>query len=235
MLGAKSLIKAKTLRDEIIEALQRAIIFGELQPGQPLIERDLVAQFGVSSIPIREALQELESRGLVTKRPNYSCCVIALTPEELQQMFELRALLEPPVIAWAGARMSASEAATLPPLLEALRRAAAQNDFAQFFYYDLQLHRRLWELSGNRIAAQALERAVLPLFAFGLMRDHRAEELNLPQEVAKHERMITALCKGQATRAARVLGNIATGFETHVQAGGKHGRRKVAARKRTTR
>jgi DNA-binding GntR family transcriptional regulator len=211
-------IKAKTLRDEIIEVLQRAIILGERKPGEPLIERELAEQFGVSSIPVREALQELENRGLATKRPNYSCCVIELSQEELNQMFELRALLEPQVMAWAAERMTASDAAALQPLLEEMRRAVANNDFAQFFFHDLRLHRRIWELSRNRIAAQALERTVLPLFAFGLMRDHRAEELNLSREVEKHERIIAALRKGNATRAAEAIGQIARGFERHVRA-----------------
>lgn len=210
-------IKARTLRDEIIEALQRAIILGERKPGEPLVERELAEQFGVSSIPVREALQELENRGLATKRPNYSCCVIELTQEELNQMFELRALLEPQVMAWAAERMTVEEAKLLQPMLKELQRAAAKNDFAQFFFHDLRLHRRIWELSRNRIAAQALERAVLPLFAFGLMRDHRAEELNLMQEVEKHQRMITALSKGNGKQAAEAIGHIAAGFETHVR------------------
>lgn len=54
------------------------------------ITRELAEQFGVSSIPVREALQELENRGLVTKRPNYSSRVIELSQEELDQLFELR-------------------------------------------------------------------------------------------------------------------------------------------------
>lgn len=210
-------IKAKTLRDEIIETIQRSIILGERKPGDPLVERELAEQFGVSSIPVREALQELEHRGLATKRPNYSCCVIELSPDELNQMFELRALLEPQVMSWAAERMTKQEAAGLQPLLDELRHAAANNDFAQFFLHDLRLHRRIWELSRNRIAVQALERAVLPLFAFGLMRDHRAEELNLSREVAKHERMIAALQKGNAAYAAEAIGQIATGFEKHVR------------------
>ncbi len=211
-------INAKSLRDEIVEALQRSIILGLIKPGAPLIERELAEKFGVSSIPVREALHELEGRGLVVKRPNRTCCVIELSREELNQMFELRALLEPQVIAWASERMTAEEAASIQPLLEELKKAAAQNDFAQFFFHDLRLHRRLWELSRNRIAAQALERAVLPLFAFGLMRDHRAEELNLKEQVAKHEQMIAVLRKGPPERAAKSLGLIASGFETLVRA-----------------
>lgn len=212
------MITARSLRDEIVEALQRAIILGEYKPGEPLIERELSEEFGVSSIPVREALQELESRGLVTKRPSRSCCVIELSPEELNQMFELRLLLEPQVIAWAGKRMSAEEAASLQPLVEALKQPAKQNDYARFFYQDLRLHRRIWELSRNRIAAAVLERAVLPLFAFGLMRDHKAGEINLRREVEKHQQMVTALCHRQPGRAAETLEQIAAGFESHIRA-----------------
>ncbi len=210
-------ITAKSLRDEIVEALQRSIILGLTKPGELLIERELAEQFGVSSTPVREALQELEVRGLVTKRPNRSCCVIELSPDELQQIFELRALLEPQVIRWAGERMKQADAASLLPLLEALRKAAEVNDFAQFFYHDLRLHCRIWELAGNRWAAQALERTVLPLFAFGLMRDHRAEELNLQHEVVKHEQMVKALCSGNVEKAAAAVGRIGSGFQAHVR------------------
>ncbi len=227
------IINAKSLREEVIEELQRSIIFGERKPGEALVERELAGQFGVSSIPVREALQELESRGLVAKRPNYSCCVIELSPDELNRIFELRNLLEPQVIRWAGERMSAEEAASLQPLVDDMRRAAEAGDFAQFFYRDLLLHRRIWELSGNRWAAQALERAVLPLFAFGLMRDHKAELIDLKREVAKHQQMVEALRKGQAALAAEALARIARGFETHVradaQATKKSGKRKSKA------
>jgi hypothetical protein len=69
----------------------------------------------------------------------------------------------------------------------------------------------------NHIATQALERAVLPLFAFGLMREHRAEQLNLQHEIGKHEKMIAALCKGQPEIAATALGKIAVESVSHLR------------------
>jgi DNA-binding GntR family transcriptional regulator len=223
-------INAKNLRDDIVESLQRSIILGLYKPGEPLVERELAEKFGVSSIPVREALQELESRGLVARRPNRSSCVIELSRAELDQMFELRNLVEPQVIEWAGERMTAEQAQTLQPLVEDLRRAAEQNDFAQFFYRDLQLHRRIWELSGNRYATQTLERAVGPLFAYGLMRDHNAGQIDLKREVEKHEQMVKALCNGRVEEAAGTLGRIARGFEKNVRAetpaAGKKSRRR---------
>ena len=58
---------------------------------------------------------------------------------------------------------------------------------------------------------------MLPLFAFGLMRDHRAEELNFTQEVEKYRRMIAALDKGNAKQAAEAIGCIAAGFAAQIR------------------
>ena len=73
------IIQSKSLREEIVEVIQRDIIAGHFRPGQRLVERELVQRFRVSSIPIREALQELENRGLVIRRHNFGCSVIQLT------------------------------------------------------------------------------------------------------------------------------------------------------------
>lgn len=82
--------------------LQREIIAGGYRPGQRLVERGLVRRFGVSSIPIREALVELEGRGLVARRHNCGCSVIQLTTDEAIRICELRRVLEPRVMEWAA-------------------------------------------------------------------------------------------------------------------------------------
>src|SRR5580765_167519 len=99
-------IHPKSLGEEIVEVLQREIIAGGFRPGQRLVERELIKRFGVSSIPIREALQELENRGLVVKRHNCGCSVVQLTPTELGRICELRRVLEPKVMEWAAARIT---------------------------------------------------------------------------------------------------------------------------------
>src|SRR5882757_6649847 len=91
-------IQPKSLGEEIVEVLQREIIGGDFRPGQRLVERELIKRFGVSSIPVREALQELENRGLVVRRHNCGCSVIQLTPREAARICELRRVLEPKVV-----------------------------------------------------------------------------------------------------------------------------------------
>ena len=83
-------IRPKSLAQDIVGVLQREIIAGGYHPGQRLVERELIRRFGVSSIPIREALLELEDRGLVVRRHNCGCSVTQLTPAEAARICELR-------------------------------------------------------------------------------------------------------------------------------------------------
>jgi DNA-binding GntR family transcriptional regulator len=212
-------IRPKSLRAQVVEVLERAIITGIYKPGQRLVERDLVERFGVSSIPIREALQELENRGLVSKRHNYGCTVIQLTPGEVEDICKLRDLLEPKVMEWATARITSEGAKRLRELLARMTRAAEKDDLAEFYHSDLLFHKTIWEISGNRWAARALETALGSLFVAGMIGGRESGKLDLVREAKKHERLLKLLESGDGEAAANVLADIASGFEKHLQIG----------------
>jgi DNA-binding GntR family transcriptional regulator len=212
--SALQLIQVSSLSAEIVRALQRAIIAGEYAPGERLVERDLAAQFGVSSIPVREALQELESRGLVVRRPNRGCSVVELSEDEITAIWNLRRVLEPAVIQWAAERFTPDDAPRLKEQLARLEQAVEAGDFADFFYQDLLLHRLIWSISGNRFAERALESAIGSLFASGL---RQRESLDLKRELAKHRALVDALAARSAGRAAEILLDIAGGFQRHLE------------------
>src|SRR5215831_16830967 len=152
-----TIIRPKSLAEEIVNVLQRQIIAGEFSPGQRLVERDLIQRFGVSSIPVREALRELESRGLVMRRLNCGCSVVELTPKEAIRMCELRRALEPKVVEWAAMRTTPAAAAALHKQLDRLKLTAQNQDYPGFFQEDLKFHRMIWELGDNPYAVRALE------------------------------------------------------------------------------
>jgi DNA-binding GntR family transcriptional regulator len=213
----RSEIRPKSLREQIVEVLERAIITGAYAPGQRLVERELVEQFGVSSIPIREALQELENRGLVTKRHNYGCTVIELSGEEIEGICTLRQLLEPKVIEWAASRMDAEGVRRLKEPLDRMMRAADADDLAEFYHSDLLFHKIIWEISGNRWAARALETALGSLFVAGMIGGRESGKLDLIREAKKHERLMKLLESGDGQTASAVLNDIAAGFEKHLR------------------
>jgi len=209
-------LQPKSLREEIVEILQRDIIAGHFRPGQRLVERELIKRFGVSSIPIREALQELENRGLVVRRHNCGCSVIQLTPREAARICELRRVLEPKVMEWAAERITPPAAAALRKQLVEVRDAAANSDWSRYFQEDLKFHRMIWQVADNSYAVRALETVVGSLFASGIISSRDAARINLRAEVAKHQRLLDAICHGDGQRAALCLLEIAAGFEKHV-------------------
>ena len=205
---------AVSLRQQVSAALQRAILTGVYVPGQRLIERELVERFGVSSIPVREALQEMESLGLVVKRPNAGCSVINLTRAEIAQISSLRILIEPAVARWAVERGSDEAAARLAAPVQGMELAAAQDDVTSFFSADRDFHNALWDMAGNPWAARALETALGSLFAVGLRVAIAKGILSMKKEADKHRVLFNLVMKRKGDAAAKQMHDIALRFET---------------------
>lgn len=87
-----------SLKDQAVTALRRAILEFRYSPGQRLVERDLMEDFGVSRTTIREALGELRSEGLVTLTPHRGASVSVPTAQEARDLYEIRFRLEPLII-----------------------------------------------------------------------------------------------------------------------------------------
>ena len=82
------------LRDIVFQTLRNAIITGELQPGERLMETQLGEKLGVSRTPIREAIRKLELEGLVVMVPRKGAQVAQFTEKDIQDVLEVRAALE---------------------------------------------------------------------------------------------------------------------------------------------
>ena len=88
-------IKHRTLSSAIVERLRQEILNGTHASGAQLRQDALAGTYGVSRIPVREALFQLEAEGLVQIGPHKGAIVTTLSPEEVNDVFDLRALLEP--------------------------------------------------------------------------------------------------------------------------------------------
>jgi len=107
--------------DLVTAEIRRAVLTGTLAPGQQFSIRDLANQLGVSHIPIREALRRLESQGLVILRQARSATVAALTTADMEAIYRLRYIIEPPLAAASVGSHSAEAFSELERLLEATR------------------------------------------------------------------------------------------------------------------
>ena len=94
-LGAVRPIEATSVPDRVMTELRRSILSGDLGPGQTFSLRDIAGQLGVSFIPVREALRNLEAEGLVVMHPGRSAMVAPLDLDDLHAIYRLRRTLEP--------------------------------------------------------------------------------------------------------------------------------------------
>ncbi|CAM4193004.1 DNA-binding transcriptional regulator, GntR family [Lacicoccus alkaliphilus] len=88
-------VKRDVLPNSVTTILRQAILKGDLKPNERLVQADIAEQLGVSRMPVREALKTLELEGLVSLEPHKGAIVNSLTLEDIDEIYELRTLLEP--------------------------------------------------------------------------------------------------------------------------------------------
>src|SRR5579872_4862515 len=91
-------IPRQSLTSAVAEKLREQIIRGDIPEGMQLRQDAIANQFQVSRIPVREALRQLDAEGLITIVPNRGAVVPALSPDDVEELFTIRALLEPEVL-----------------------------------------------------------------------------------------------------------------------------------------
>lgn len=144
-----SFARRTSLREQVGDALRAALVSGEMKPGQIFSAPTLAEAFGVSATPVREAMLDLAKQGLVEVIPNKGFQVTRITDDELDQITQVRLLLEPPAAALAAERATPAEVAELRRLARAVVDAAADGDLIAHVEADRAFHGRLTELSGN--------------------------------------------------------------------------------------
>lgn len=140
-----------SLREEAIRSLQAAIVAGELRPGIVYSAPTLAARLGMSATPVREAMLDMVKEGLVEAVPNKGFRVVELSDAELDELTELRLLVEVPSVGRVAARgLSTAEHAALRKLAVLIERAARKGDLITHNRADLEFHTGLLALLGNR-------------------------------------------------------------------------------------
>jgi DNA-binding GntR family transcriptional regulator len=198
------LIQPISKKDQVVAAIKDAILSGDIEPGEQIVESRMAQQLG-SGIPlVREALIALEHQGFVQKTPYKGTTVTKLGATELQQVFQLRVELEPLAVEWAKKNVTGADIEELQGLIKGMERAAQKVDLVQFYQNDLDWHRKLWVLSGNAYLADVLERLVVPLFAFFLVKNKR-ERRAYVESAVMHGKIVAALQNESAAEARKLM------------------------------
>jgi len=179
-------------KDQVVSAIKEAILSGAIEPGEPIIESKIAQQLGAGIPLVREALIKLEHLGYVQKTPYKGTTVTKLSPKDIERIFRLRVELEALAIEWAKENTTPEEIEKLRGMIKRMEQAAWELDLGQFYDADLAFHRKIWALSDNPYLADALERVVVPLFAFFLMKTTRQRE-SYVESAASHAKIVEAL------------------------------------------
>jgi DNA-binding GntR family transcriptional regulator len=205
-------VQPRVLRQEVLAALRAAILADELPPGTRLLEADLAGRLGVSRAPVREAMRQLEQEGLVESFAHRGAIVVGLPEDEIDAIYELRALIEGNAIERACERATDEDLAGLDALVAEMRHALSRRDIDDVAEIDLRFHGRIVELSGFRLLRRiwaSLDGLVRVRSYQALDRPGRAAAYFLRDSIASHTRLVDALrARDPGLAASRIRDHI---------------------------
>jgi GntR family transcriptional regulator, trigonelline degradation regulator len=155
-LGAQLARVAAPLREQVLDLLRREIVEMRLQPGQRLVERELIQRLGVSRTTLREAIRELAAEGLVTSIPQKGSIVAVPSPKEAAEVYEVRALLEGAAARRFAERATEKHLEALQTAFREIERAALANDPMSLLTAKDQFYEVLVDGADNTIIRQVI-------------------------------------------------------------------------------
>lgn len=146
MLGLNP-IKLMPARERVASALRKAIISKQIKEGEVLGLESTAQELGVSVTPVREAFQILERDGLISLKQNKGAVVLGLTRQRLKEHYQVRAALESEACALCAS--SDADLKAVRNVLEASRKAIADNNFENYPNLNQSFHFEIWSATGN--------------------------------------------------------------------------------------
>jgi DNA-binding GntR family transcriptional regulator len=191
--------RAEVLRDQI----EQDIVTGRFQPGERLDEQSLADRFGVSRTPIREALMQLASTGMVELHARRGAFVVSLSLKEIVERFEAMAALEGMCGALAARRITEAQRATLLAAHVECQNEAKNGASDPYYYANERFHQTIYEACHNTyLAEQArqLHNRLKPYRRLQLRARHR-----VAHSLAEHQRIVDAILAGDSAKAEQRL------------------------------
>jgi len=211
-----------TLRELTTAKLRDAILSLHFKPDQHLVERDLCEKTGVSRTSVREALRQLEAEGLVERRGNRGLFVTSVTAEEAQQIYEVRAALEPEMARLFAERADAQDLQALEGAFRQLAKAGQRDNVRAYVSAYDRFYDVLLQGSGNELARRLLRtlraritylRTITTQQADTAYRKHTIELMGqiLEAALARNGEHLARRCRSFVERSAKFANAVLRG------------------------
>jgi DNA-binding GntR family transcriptional regulator len=201
--------------DRAYEAVKQLIVSLQLPPGSVIEEALLRQHVEVGRTPLREALYRLADLGLVVVAPHRGFFVAEIVATDLQQLTELRLLLEGTAARLATERAGPALASELRAVLRPTRPAIDTHDLTSLITIDLNFHGLIARASGNRYLEDALHRHYLMMLRFWYLSFDRAG--HLPDVMREHQRIVDAIEARDSAGAEAAMRSHVIEFRNKVQ------------------
>ena len=179
------------LRDVVFQTLRQAILYGELKPGERLMDIALANRLGVSRTPVREAIRMLELEGLVVMEPRKGAHVAQITEKDLNDVLEVRLGLEELVVQFASERITEEELQNLKAAEEEFEQSMQRNDLVALAAADVKFHEVIYQATHNQRLVQMINNIKEQMYRYRMeyLKDVKVRETL----VKEHRQLLQAL------------------------------------------
>ncbi len=189
------------LRDVVFNTLRKAILTGQLKPGERLMEVHLANQLGVSRTPIREAIRKLELEGLVIMIPRRGAEVARITEKSLKDVLEVRRALDALSVELACDRITEEDTERLLDACHEFEQATKGKDAAVIAKADVALHDIIVEATGNQRLMQMVNNLSEQMYRYRFV--YIKEESRHDNLIAEHREIYESIAGRDKERAAK--------------------------------
>ena len=194
-------LEASSLRERAAEAIRNGIVTGEIRAGELYSVPTLAARLGVSATPVREAMLDLANEGLVEAVRNRGFRVVELTEADLDEILEVRIMLEVPAVGHLAQGLPSEAEPRLDELVAETEAWASQADVEGFLTADRAFHLALVDLVGNRRLVDLVTRLRDQTRLYGLPQLLASGILE--RAAADHRAILDAILAGDASAAEK--------------------------------
>jgi len=179
------------MSDTLIAELENDVIFGVYPPGSRIIEDRVMARYDAKRHAVRNAFSELETRGLLIRRPNRGVEVVDFTPDEVDALYDLRIILETAAAERTTLPCDRDVAETLDDIAARHARAVEDQDFRAVFWLNLEFHEVQYSCCGNPRLADLIGKYARAAQPIRVVKYEDAQHMG--QVIRQHLDIIAAL------------------------------------------
>ncbi|MCM1283061.1 MAG: GntR family transcriptional regulator [Muribaculaceae bacterium] len=179
------------LRDVVFHTLREAILRGDLKPGERLMELQLASKLGVSRTPIREAIRMLEQEGLAVTMPRRGAEVAKMTLKDMEDVLEIREVLDELAVKSACARITAEQLQRLSVVNQQFESSTGTGDVKMIAEADETFHDVIYEATGNPKLVAMLNNLREQMYRYRI--EYVKDPRNYPVLIREHEAILQGL------------------------------------------